>query len=77
MLSKSSQIYETGECLEDNISDKYLRRGEFGELILHSVLKYYFETFPLIAKIYFKDSYGHAVHGFDSIHIQPKLIRSG
>ena len=69
---KVSQIYETGECLEDNISDKYLRRGEFGELILHSVLKYYFETFPLIAKIYFKDSYGHAVHGFDSVHIQPK-----
>ncbi|EAF5676990.1 DUF1837 domain-containing protein [Listeria innocua] len=69
---KTADIYGAGGFLDDDVSDKYLRRGEFGELILHLLLKYYFETFPLIAKIYFKDSYGHAVHGFDSIHIQPK-----
>ena len=54
-----AKIYDSGGCLEDDIEDKYLRRGEFGELILHSLLKYMFDTFPLIAKIYFKDSFGH------------------
>ncbi|MEH7820747.1 HamA C-terminal domain-containing protein [Bacillus altitudinis] len=66
-----AEIYKRGEIIEDEIDDKYLRRGEFGELFLHSILKYLFGTYPLIAKIYFKDSFGHAVHGFDSIHIQP------
>lgn len=55
----------------DEIDDKYLKRGEFGELILHLLLRDRFDTIPLLSKIYFKDSYGHTVHGFDSIHITP------
>ncbi|MFP9084234.1 Hachiman antiphage defense system protein HamA, partial [Enterococcus faecalis] len=62
-------MYKKGESIDDKIDNKYLRRGEFGELFLHSILKYLFNTNPLIAKIHFKDSFGHAVHGFDSIHI--------
>ena len=56
--------------LDDEIEDKYLRRGEFGELILHLLLRDRFKTIPLISKIYFKDSLGHAVHGFDCVHIE-------
>ncbi|MFP7159198.1 DUF1837 domain-containing protein [Priestia aryabhattai] len=68
---KSAETYLNGECWDDDIEEKYLKRGEFGELILHFILKYFFNTLPLVAKIYFKDSYGHAVHGFDSVHINP------
>jgi Cap4 SAVED domain len=68
---KAATTYLNDEILDDDIPDKYLKRGEFGELILHFILKYCFNTIPLVAKIYFKDSYGHAVHGFDSVHIKP------
>ncbi|AZV68874.1 DUF1837 domain-containing protein [Bacillus cereus] len=68
---KTAETYLSGECWDDDLQEKYLKRGEFGELILHFILKYFFNTLPLIAKIYFKDSYGHAVHGFDSVHINP------
>ncbi|HET9569830.1 MAG TPA: DUF1837 domain-containing protein [Bacteroidales bacterium] len=57
------------KAIDDNVEDKYLRRGEFGELILHLLLRDFYNTIPLLSKIYFKDSVGHAVHGFDSVHI--------
>jgi len=69
---KAAETYLNDDMFDDHIPEKYLRRGEFGELILHFILKYIFKTIPLIAKIYFKDSYGHAVHGFDSVHINPE-----
>ncbi|WP_429966435.1 HamA C-terminal domain-containing protein [Enterococcus sp. AZ058] len=69
-----SEMYKKGESIDDKIDNKYLRRGEFGELFLHSILKYLFNTNPLIAKIHFKDSFGHAVHGFDSIHINTESM---
>lgn len=62
-------VYENSGCIEDTVEDKYLRRGEFGELILHLLLRDFYETLPLLSKIYFKDSYGHTVHGFDAVHI--------
>lgn len=65
-------IYFDDACLEDDIADKYLKRGEFGEVILHLLLRDFYDTIPLISKIYFKDSMGHAVHGFDAVHIQPE-----
>ncbi|WP_207815582.1 DUF1837 domain-containing protein [Pseudomonas sp. 50_B] len=64
-------IYLNGKHIADDIEDKYLRRGEFGELILHLLLRDYHQTIPLLSKIYFKDSYGFTVHGFDSVHINP------
>jgi len=48
-----------------------LRRGEFEELILHLLLRDFHNTIPLLSKVYFKDSLGHAVHGFDAVHIEP------
>lgn len=66
-----SDLYLKDSFLEDDIEieKKYLKRGEFGELILHFLLKNFHDTVPLISKVYFKDSYGHTVHGFDSVHV--------
>jgi hypothetical protein len=51
------------------LTDKYQQRGEFGEIILHLLLRDFCNTIPLISKIYFKDSHNMTVHGFDGIHI--------
>ncbi|NCL75775.1 Hachiman antiphage defense system protein HamA [Rhodococcus sp. YH1] len=50
-------------------SDKYKRRGEFGELILHAAAKDFFDAHPAISKIYYKDSDNDTVKGFDCVHI--------
>jgi uncharacterized UPF0160 family protein len=69
-FQRAKQSYDHFGGIDDEIEDKYLRRGEFGELILHLLLRDFYKTIPLLSKIYFKDSLGHAVHGFDSVHIQ-------
>jgi len=73
--SKETYLENDGEY-EDDIQEKYLKRGEFGELILHLILRDFVNTIPLISKIYFKDSDGVTVHGFDAIHIGPDLKNS-
>ena len=50
-------------------TDKYDRRGEFGELILHALMREIVKTEPAISKIYFKDSVNNTVKGFDAVHI--------
>jgi hypothetical protein len=50
-------------------TDKFQKRGEFGELILHLLLRDFHNTIPLVSKIYFKDSHDMAVHGFDAVQI--------
>lgn len=49
----------------------YKNRGEFGELILHLLLRDFKGTIPLVSKVYFKDSSGVPAHGFDAVHISP------
>lgn len=51
------------------LTEKYQIRGEFGELILHLLLRDFRETIPLISKIYFKDSHNVPAHGFDGVQI--------
>lgn len=51
------------------LTGKYKKRGEFGELILHLLLRDWCNTIPLVSKIYFKDAHNATVHGFDGIHI--------
>lgn len=51
------------------LTDKYKSRGEFGELILHLLLRDYCNTIPLVSKIYFRDSHNVPIHGFDGIHV--------
>lgn len=50
-------------------TQKYQRRGEFGELILHAILRDFFGAQPAVSKIYFKDGPNDTVKGFDSVHI--------
>lgn len=49
----------------------YKNRGEFGELILHLLLRDFKGTIPLVSKVYFKDTSGVPAHGFDTVHISP------
>ena len=46
-------------------------RGEFGEILLHLLLRDFKSTIPLVSKLYFKDSRGVPAHGFDAVHISP------
>ena len=50
-------------------TDKYKKRGEFGELILHLLLRDFCNTIPLISTIYFRDSPNVPAHGFDGVHV--------
>lgn len=50
-------------------TDNYKKRGEFGELILHLLLRDFCGSIPLISKIWFKDTDNATVHGFDGVHI--------
>ncbi|MBO0468001.1 DUF1837 domain-containing protein [Enterococcus plantarum] len=63
---KEASSYYTGNI---DIEDKYIKRGEFGELILYHLLHEYFGADALISKIYFKDSLSLAPHGFDAVHV--------
>lgn len=51
------------------LTDNYQARGEFGELILHLLLRDFCRSVPLISKIYFKDSHNVPAHGFDGVHV--------
>lgn len=73
VFQKVKDIYLGNDgSIDDQLEEKYLRRGEFGELILHLLLRDFHNTTPLLSKIFFKDSLGHAVHGFDAVHIEPE-----
>ena len=48
------------------------RRGEFGELILHGLIRDIYKTTPLISKIYYKTAPGDTVKGADCVHLIEK-----
>ena len=50
-------------------TDKFKNRGEFGELLLHCILKDFYKTIPAVSKMYFKDGPNETVKGFDAVHI--------
>jgi hypothetical protein len=50
-------------------TEKYSKRGEFGELLLHASIRQVFNTIPAISKIYYKDSSNDTVKGFDAVHV--------
>lgn len=51
------------------LSDKYKKRGEIGELLLHVICREVFDTYPAITKYFYKDSANNTVKGFDSVHV--------
>ena len=50
-------------------SDRYESRGEFGELLLHAIMRQEFGTEPAVSKVFFKDTANATVHGFDAVHV--------
>lgn len=50
-------------------TEKYGRRGEFGEIFLHIALRQLYGSIPAISKIYWKDSVNTTVKGFDAVHV--------
>ena len=50
-------------------TDKYKKRGEFGELLLHALVRQVFNSEPAISKIYYKSATNETVKGFDAVHI--------
>lgn len=50
-------------------TNKYKRRGEFGELILHLLLRDFCNSIPLISTIFFRDAPNIPAHGFDGVHV--------
>lgn len=50
-------------------TEKYQRRGEFGELLLHAVLVDCYGAEAAVSKIYYEDSSNDVVKGFDSVHV--------
>ena len=71
--AKKIYVDQNSDIQDEDIEKKYLKRGEFGEVILHLLLRDFIETVPLISKIYFKDTDGGIVHGFDAVHIGPSV----
>ena len=50
-------------------SEKFKRRGEFGELFLHIAIRQVFNSIPAISKIYYKTANNETVKGFDAVHV--------
>jgi len=65
-LKKGNVPYKNAEEFKEL---RYYNRGEFGELILHMILRDFMDTTPLLSKIFMKDSTGITVKGLDAIHI--------
>jgi hypothetical protein len=50
-------------------TDKYGKRGEIGEILLHAIVRAVFNSEPAISKLYYKDAANDTVKGFDAVHI--------
>jgi hypothetical protein len=53
-------------------TEKYGKRGEFGELLLHIAIRQVYETLPAVSKIYYKSAVNETVKGFDAVHVVRK-----
>lgn len=55
-------------------SPNYNKRGEFGEMLLHAMIREVFDSEPAISKIYYKSSNNDTVKGFDAVHVVAILV---
>jgi len=53
-------------------TDKFRNRGDFGELLLHAIIRETHNTIPAISKLYYKDGPNDTVKGFDAVHVIEK-----
>lgn len=50
-------------------TDKFQKRGEFGEIILHAAVRQICHSVPAISKIIYKSATNDTVKGFDAVHV--------
>lgn len=50
-------------------SKKFEKRGEFGEILLHALIRQVFNSIPAVSKIYYKTAANETVKGFDAVHV--------
>ena len=60
MRQVAASIYQSEKCRNS---------GEFGELLLHAIIREMYDTIPAISKIYYKDGPNETVKGFDAVHV--------
>lgn len=51
-------------------TDKYAKRGEFGEIVLHAICRSFFSTIPLAPRVFYKTSSNDVVKSFDMAHVR-------
>lgn len=68
-LMRKWYIHEDIDAFNQIKESKFINRGEFGELLLHLLLREFKHTIPLVSKVYFSDAPGVPSHGFDAVHI--------
>ncbi len=44
-------------------------RGEFGEMLLHALIREHFNSKPAVSKVFYKTSSNDTVKGFDAVHL--------
>ena len=44
-------------------------RGEFGEILLHALIREHFDSKPVVSKVFYKTSANDTVKGFDAVHL--------
>lgn len=69
LVTGSNAAQKLRECAKIVYQKYHSRRGEFGELLLHTILREIYHSVPAISKIYFKDGPNETVKGFDAVHL--------
>jgi hypothetical protein len=68
-MSRSNAVRRMVEAARNvYTTEKFKRRGEFGELLLHAALRQIFSSEPAVSKLYYKDGPNDTVKGFDAVH---------
>ena len=60
-------LRKAARCLY--ITEKNENRGEFGEILLHALIREHFDSKPAVSKVFYKTSSNDTVKGFDAVHL--------
>ncbi|MBX3097680.1 MAG: DUF1837 domain-containing protein [Fimbriimonadaceae bacterium] len=66
-VTTGRQLYEAAKIVYQ--TDNYKKRGEFGELLLHVVMRHFYGTLPAVSKLFVKTGVNDTVKGFDAVHV--------
>ncbi len=51
-------------------SDKYQKRGELGEVVLHAICRDFFGTIPIAPRVFYLTASNDVVKSFDMVHVR-------